>query len=99
MEVLYYMEVLYKDLDKIQLLLDTMKSKIEKRLEKKQQNKLSNKIHILHNSFQNIENEVDDTISMLDASGSWSLSRKDIDRLQNNSEARNIQNIFLQYML
>lgn len=93
------MELLSRDIEKIQVLLENMKSKIEKRIEKKQQHILSNKIQLLHQSFQSIENELDETISILDATGSWSLSKNDIERIQNNREAKNIQNIFLPYML
>ena len=93
------MELLSRDIEKIQVLLENMKSKIEKRIEKKQQHILSNKIQLLHQSFQSIENELDETISILDATGSWSLSKNDIERIQNNREAKNIQNILIPYML
>lgn len=92
-------DILYKDLQIISSTIDIMKSKIEKIIEHKQKVILEKKIQLLHESLHNIYYDIDEVISKMDSEGIWSLSKEDIERLQNNTETRKIQNIFLPYML
>ena len=92
-------DILYKDLHTISNTIDTMKSKIEKMIEQKQKVILGKKIQLLHESLQNVYYDMDDVVSKMDSGGVWSLSKEDIERLQNNKEAKKIQNIFFPYML